>query len=124
MPDDNCADNPSCKFISSTMFESYCTRSTLKKICPSFCDENCKSVVTTTKPSPTTTTTKTTSTTEKAKPTTTTTEKPKTTTTVKTKPPTAKPTTATTTKKVDVSEKLIRPFANSTYLFKVISSDT
>lgn len=39
---DVCADYPSCKLISEQMFESYCSRSTLKNMCPSHCDVRCK----------------------------------------------------------------------------------
>ena len=37
-----CTDYPSCQLISTKMFESYCIRNTLRNMCPSFCDKNCK----------------------------------------------------------------------------------
>ncbi|CAF1056886.1 unnamed protein product [Brachionus calyciflorus] len=39
---DPCTDYPSCKLISDQMFENYCTRSTLRNMCPSHCDKKCK----------------------------------------------------------------------------------
>ena len=36
-----CTDYPSCQLISPQMFESYCNRSTLKNMCPTYCDAKC-----------------------------------------------------------------------------------
>lgn len=40
---DPCQDYPSCKLISDQMFANYCSRSTLKNMCPTHCDPKCKS---------------------------------------------------------------------------------
>ena len=37
-----CTDYPSCQLISPQMFTSYCNRSTLKNMCPTYCDPECK----------------------------------------------------------------------------------
>lgn len=38
----SCTDYPTCKLVSLQMFEKYCSRSTLKNMCPTYCIDECK----------------------------------------------------------------------------------
>ena len=38
----SCNDYPTCKLVSPQMFEKYCDRSTLKNMCPTYCNDKCK----------------------------------------------------------------------------------